>query len=108
MSNYPSWIPSHSVSEPEPSTATTAMNILLNQPNFNWDSTNMIVEWKWFRGQVELLLDVGPYSGLEEKQKVAMLLNWMTDKGQKIYKEQLVFPTEGTKCKRQRQTQRFT
>ena len=31
---------------------------------------------------------------MEEKQKVATLLNWMTDKGQKIYKEQLIFPTE--------------
>ena len=31
---------------------------------------------------------------MEEKQKFTMLLNWMTDKGQKIYKEQLIFPTE--------------
>ena len=53
----------------------------------------MIVEWKRFCGQVELLLVAGPYSGLEEKQKVAILLNWMTDKGQKIYNEQLAFPT---------------
>ena len=82
------------MSEPEPPTATMAMNIPLNQPNFNWDSTNMIVEWKRFRGQVELLLVTGPYSGLEEKQKVATLLNWMTDKGQKIFNEQLVFPGE--------------
>ena len=42
----------------------------------------------------ELLLDGGPYTGMEEKQKIATLLNWMTDKGQKIYKEQLIFPTE--------------
>ena len=41
-----------------------------------------------------MLLVEGPYSGLEEKQKVATLLNWMTDKCQKIYNEQLVFPTE--------------
>ena len=97
MSDYPSWILSHLVSEPESPTATMAeryMNILLNQPSFNWDSTNMIVEWKCFRGQVKLLLVTGPYSGLEDKQKVATLLNWITDKGQKIYKEQLIFPTE--------------
>ena len=54
----------------------------------------MIAEWKWFCGQVELLLVEGPYSGMEEKQKVTTLLNWMTDKGQKIYKEELIFPTE--------------
>ena len=54
----------------------------------------MIAEWKRFRDQVELLLVGGSYTGMEEKQKVNMLLNWMTDKGQKIYKEQLVFRTE--------------
>ena len=54
----------------------------------------MIAEWKRFRDQVELLLDGEPYTGMEEKQKVATLLNWMTDKGQKIDKEQLIFPTE--------------
>ena len=70
------------------------MNIPLNQLSFNWDSTNMIAEWKRFCDQVELLLDGGPYTGMEEKQKVATLLNWMTDKVQKIYKEQLIFPTE--------------
>ena len=54
----------------------------------------MIAEWKCFCAQVELLLVGGPYTGMEEKQKVTTLLNWMTDKGQKIYKEQLIFPTE--------------
>ena len=54
----------------------------------------MIPEWKRFRGQVELLLVGGCYTGMEEKQKVTMLLNWMTDRGQKIYNEQLIFPTE--------------
>ena len=56
----------------------------------------MIAEWKRFRDQVELLLDGGPYTGMEEKQKVTTLLNWMTDKGQKIYKEQLIIPYRGT------------
>ena len=91
------WISSHSVSESEPPTTIMAeryMNIPLNQLSFNWDSTNMIAEWKCFRDQVELLLDGGPYTGMEEKQKVITLLNWMTDKGQKIYKEQLIFPTK--------------
>ena len=54
----------------------------------------MIAEWKRFRDQVELMLDGGPYTSMEAKQKVNTLLNWMTDKGQKIYKEQLIFPTE--------------
>ena len=88
MSDYPSWILSHSVNEPEQRTATIAdryMNTPLNQLSFNWDSTNMIAEWKCFCSQVELLLDVGPCSGMEEKQKVTTLLNWMTDKGKKIY-----------------------
>ena len=54
----------------------------------------MIAEWKRFRDQVELLLVRGPYTGMEEKQKVYTSLKWMTDKGQKIYKEKLIFPTE--------------
>ena len=80
------WILSHSVSESEPPTTIMAdryMNIPLNQPSFNWDSTNMIAEWKCFRDQVELLLVWGPYTGMEEKKKVAMLLNWMTEKRSK-------------------------
>ena len=97
LTSDPSWISSHSVSESEPPTTIMAdryMNIMLNQPSFNLDSTNMIAEWKHFCGQVKLLLVRGPYTGMEEKQKVATLLNWMTDKGQKIYKEDLIFPTE--------------
>ena len=93
ISGYTSQISSPSVSESEPPTTIMAdryMNIPLNQPSFNWDSTNMIAEWKRFRDQVELLLDGGPYTGMEEKQKLSTLLNWMTDKGQKIYKEQLI------------------
>ena len=35
----------------------------------------MIAEWKRFCDQVELLLDRGPYTGMEEKQKVTTLLN---------------------------------
>ena len=54
----------------------------------------MIEEWKHFCGQVELLLDIGPFSKLEEPQKVATLQNWMSDKGQKIYKDELTF-TDG-------------
>ena len=54
----------------------------------------MIAEWKHFCSQVELLFDVGPYSSMEDKQTVATLLNWMTDKGKKIYNKQLVFPNE--------------
>ena len=38
----------------------------LNQPSFNWDSTNIIAEWKCFRDQVELLLVGGPSTGMEE------------------------------------------
>ena len=75
------------------------MNILLNQPVFNWESTNMIEEWKHFSGQVELLLDIGPFSKLEEPQKVATLQNWMSDKGQKIYKDELTFSNGKNKNK---------
>ena len=74
------------MSESEPPTTIIAdryMNIPLNQPSFNWDSTNIIAEWKCFCDQVELLLVGGPYTGMEEKQKVTTLLNWMTDKGLK-------------------------
>ena len=78
--------------EPDETMADKYMNIPLNQPVFNWESTNMIEEWKHFHGQVELLLDVGPFSKLEEPQKVATLQNWMSDKGQKIYRDELTFP----------------
>ena len=78
MSDYPSWILSHSMNEPGPHAANMAdryMNILLNKPSFNWDSINMIEEWKRYKGQVELLLNKGPYSCMAEEQKVATLLN---------------------------------
>ena len=39
----------------------------------------MLAEGKCFGDQVELLLVGGPYTGMEEKQKVNTLLNWMTD-----------------------------
>ena len=35
-----------------------------------------------------------PTLAWKRSRKSATLLNWMTDKGQKIYKEQLIFPTE--------------
>ena len=97
MSDHPSFILLAYVSEsipidkPKDTMADKYMNIPLNQPVFNWESTNMIEEWKHFHGQVELLLDIGPFSKLEEPQKVATLQNWMSDKGQKIYKDELTF-----------------
>ena len=32
---------------------------------------------------------------MNEKMKVATLQNWMTNRGQKIFKDELVFPEEG-------------
>ena len=72
--------------------AENYVNLPVNQPTFNWDSTNVIEEWKRFCGQVELLLVDGPYSTMNEKAKVATLQNWMTDRGQKIFKDELIFP----------------
>ena len=40
-----------------------------------------------------MLVD-GPYSTINEKAKVATLQNWMTDRGQKIFKDELIFPEE--------------
>ena len=72
--------------------ADNYVNLPVNQPTFNWDCTNVIEEWKRFRGQVELLLVEGPYSTMNTKMKVATLQNWMTDRGQKIFKDELIFP----------------
>ena len=98
MSDHPSFIFLDPVSEampidkPEATMADKYLNIPLNRPVFNWEFTNMIEEWKHFCGKVELLLDIRAFSKLEESQKVATLQNWMLDKGQKIYKDELTFP----------------
>ena len=105
MSDHHSFILVDLPNEPEPVAETDATmadkftNLPVNQLVFNWESTNVIEEWKRFRGQVELLLEDGPYSGMAEKMKVATLQNWMTDRGQKIYKDELIFPEEGENMK---------
>ena len=97
MSDHPSFILLDPLSEatpidtPEAAMADKYMTIPLNQPVFNCHFPNMIEEWKHFHDQVELLLDIGPFSKLEEPQKVATLQNWMSDNDQKIYKDELTF-----------------
>ena len=98
MSDHPLWILLDSASDfdqPEVKMADNYVNLPVNQPAFNWDSSNVIKEWKWFCGQVELLLVDCPYSTMNEKMKVATLKNWMTDSGQKIFNDELIFPMEG-------------
>ena len=95
MSDHPSWILLDFVSDTEDTVVKMAdnyVNLPVNQPTFNWDCTNVIEEWKRFCGQVELLLVEGPYSTMNAKMKVATLQNWMTDRGQKIFKDELIFP----------------
>ena len=64
------------IKEPEETIADKYMDILLNQPVFNWESTNMIKEWKHFCGQVhkiykyELTFPKG-----KDKNKVEDVLN---------------------------------
>ena len=56
------------------------MNIPLNQPSFNWDSTNMIAEWKRFHDQVELLLDQGTlhWHGRKAESQLHYSTGWLT------------------------------
>ena len=84
MSDHPSWILLDFVSDTEDTVVKMAdnyVNLPVNQPTFNWDCTNVIEEWKRFRGQVELLLVEGPYSIMNAKMKVATY--------------SLIFPEEG-------------
>ena len=102
MSDHPLWILLDFVSETEQTEATMAdnyVNMPVNQSAFNWECTNIIEEWKHYHRQVELLLVVGPYSSMTDKMKVVTLQNWMTDRGQKINKDELVFPDEEDKKK---------
>ena len=99
-SDHPSFIhldETEHIAEPEHEIimADKFVNLPVNQPVFNWESQNIIEEWKRFRGQVELLLKDGPYKGMEDTQKIATLQNWMSDRGQKIFKDELNFTTEG-------------
>ena len=106
MCDHPSWILLDFVSDTgdtEAKMAENYVNLPVNQPTFNWDSTNVIEEWKRFHGQVELLLVDGPYFTMNEKVKVATLQNWMTDRGQKIFKDELIFPEEEGPNKKDRE-----
>ena len=49
-------------------------SVPMNKPSFDWSSINLSQEFANFKQQVLSLLEDGPYSKLEAKQKVATLL----------------------------------
>ena len=54
-----------------------ALSVPINKPSFDWSSIYLSQEFATFKQQVLSLLKDGPYSKLEAKQKVAILLNWL-------------------------------
>ena len=52
-------------------------SVPFNKSSFDWSSINLSQEFATFKQQVLSLLEDGPYSKLEAKQKVATLLNWL-------------------------------
>ena len=57
--------------------AANMIKIAINQPKFNTQSKNRLVEWSRFQLEVENLLIDGPYSTLSEIQKCQLFCNWM-------------------------------
>ena len=51
-------------------------NVLIRQPEFDWNATNLSQEFNTFKRMCTSLLEDGPYSELSEKQKVVTVLNW--------------------------------
>ena len=52
-------------------------SVPIRQPEFDWNATNLSLEFSAFKRTCKLLLEDGPYSDLSEKQKVVTLLNWL-------------------------------
>ena len=53
-------------------------NVPTRQPDFNWNATNLSQEFSTFKRIYTSLLEDGPYSKLSGKQKVAIVLNWLS------------------------------
>ena len=66
-------------------------SVPINKPSFDWFSINLSQEFATFKKQVLSLLEDGPYSKLEAKQKVATLLNWLGPDAYKLYNDELDF-----------------
>ena len=70
------------------------LSVPINKPSFDWSSINLSQEFAIFKQQVLSLLEDGPYSKLEAKQKVATLLNWLGPDAYKLYNDELDFASK--------------
>ena len=63
-------------------------SVPINKPSFDWASINLFQEFATCKQQVLSLLEDGPYSKLEAKQKVATLLNWLGPDAYQLYNDE--------------------
>ena len=66
-------------------------SVPINKPSFDWSCINLSQEFPTFKQPVFSLLEDGPYSKLEDKQKVATLLNRLGPDAYKLYNDELDF-----------------
>ena len=67
------------------------IRVPINKPSFNWECTNLYKAFNKFELHVNNLLVEGPFSKLDQKQKVATLFNWVGEKVYNVFANDLIF-----------------
>ena len=60
------------------------MDAQTSNPHFNWDSADLVEEWRAFRQQAEFMFK-GPLRRKNEERKCCSLTLWVDEKGRKVF-----------------------
>ena len=60
------------------------MDTASSNPKFNWDSADLVGEWKAFRQHVEFMFK-GPLRAKTEEERCCYLMLWVGEKGRRIF-----------------------
>ena len=60
------------------------MDTASSNPKFNWDSADLVGEWKAFRQHVEFMFK-GPLRAKNEEERCCYLMLWVGEKGRRIF-----------------------
>ena len=60
------------------------MDTASSNPKFNWDSADLVGEWKAFRQHVEFMFK-DPLRAKNEEERCSYLMLWVGEKGRRIF-----------------------
>ena len=60
------------------------MDTASSNPKFNWDSADLVGEWKAFRQHVEFMFK-GPLRAKNEEERCCYSMLWVGEKGRRIF-----------------------